>query len=58
LLRRFGGPGPIADEFSLPTGAKFDTLYAGCGSTLYRRKVKVSGANGWDAPNKPAEPRL
>ena len=39
-------------------GAKFDTLYAGCGGTLYRRKVRVSGANGWDAPGKPAEPHL
>jgi gluconolactonase len=39
-------------------GAHFDTLYAGSGSTLYRRKVKVTGANGWDAPNKPGVPKL
>ncbi len=39
-------------------GAHFDTLYAGCGSTLYRRKVKVAGANGWDEPNQPAPPHL
>jgi sugar lactone lactonase YvrE len=39
-------------------GANFDTLYAGCGSTLYRRKVRVSGANGWDIPNKPPVPKL
>jgi len=39
-------------------GANFDTLYAGSGATLYRRKVKVSGANGWDVPNKPPVPKL
>ena len=25
MLRRFGGPGPISDEFSLPTGGLFST---------------------------------
>jgi gluconolactonase len=39
-------------------GANFATLYAGSGSTLYRRQVKVTGANGWDAPNRPAPPHL
>ncbi len=37
-------------------GANFDTLYAGCGTTLYKRKVKVSGANAWDTPNRPPPP--
>jgi hypothetical protein len=39
-------------------GPNFDVLYAGSGTTLYRRKVKVRGANGWDVPNKPAIPKL
>jgi gluconolactonase len=39
-------------------GPKFDTLYATCGPVLYQRKVKVQGANAWQAPVKPAAPRL
>ncbi|HEX3728916.1 MAG TPA: SMP-30/gluconolactonase/LRE family protein, partial [Opitutaceae bacterium] len=35
-------------------GPRFDTLYAGCGGTLYRRKVRVIGANGWEQPPAPA----
>ncbi|WP_373650482.1 SMP-30/gluconolactonase/LRE family protein [Schlesneria sp. DSM 10557] len=39
-------------------GENFDTLYCTCGDRVYSRKVKVKGANGWDAPNKPTTPRL
>jgi gluconolactonase len=39
-------------------GEHFDTLYATCGDKIYRRKLKVIGANAWDKPNKPAPPRL
>jgi sugar lactone lactonase YvrE/enterochelin esterase-like enzyme len=39
-------------------GERFDTLYATCGDKVYKRKVKVAGAQGWDKPNKPAAPRL
>ncbi|HTX22894.1 MAG TPA: SMP-30/gluconolactonase/LRE family protein [Candidatus Aquilonibacter sp.] len=39
-------------------GEKFDTLYATCGDKLFKRKLNVTGANGWDAPNKPAPPKL
>jgi sugar lactone lactonase YvrE/enterochelin esterase-like enzyme len=39
-------------------GADFDTLFATCGDKVYKRKLKVKGANAWDAPNKPAPPRL
>jgi gluconolactonase len=39
-------------------GAKFDTIYAMCGDKVYSRKVKVTGAHGWDKPNKPGNPRL
>jgi sugar lactone lactonase YvrE len=39
-------------------GERFDTLYATCGDRVYKRKLKVIGANAWDNPNKPATPRL
>ena len=39
-------------------GEKFDTLYATCGDKVYKRKLKVIGANAWDKPSKPAAPRL
>lgn len=39
-------------------GESFDTVYATCGDRVYSRKVKVKGANGWQAPIKPAAPRL
>ena len=42
---RFGGP-------------NFDTLYATCGDRVYKRKLKVTGANAWDTPVKPTAPRL
>ncbi|HEX3227832.1 MAG TPA: SMP-30/gluconolactonase/LRE family protein [Pyrinomonadaceae bacterium] len=39
-------------------GETFDVLFATCGDKVYRRKLKVKGAQAWDAPNKPAAPRL
>ena len=39
-------------------GENFDTIYATCGDRVYSRKVKVQGANGWQAPIKPAKPGL
>ncbi|HXF09575.1 MAG TPA: SMP-30/gluconolactonase/LRE family protein [Desulfuromonadaceae bacterium] len=39
-------------------GEKFDTLFATCGDRVYKRKLKVTGANAWDQPNKPAPPKL
>ena len=39
-------------------GANFDTIYAACGDKVYKRKLKVKGAQAWDAPNKPGNPRL
>lgn len=39
-------------------GANFDTIYATCGDRVYRRKVKVQGAQSFAAPIKPAAPRL
>ena len=39
-------------------GAHFDTLYATCGDKVFRRKLHKTGANAWDAPNKPPKPHL
>jgi sugar lactone lactonase YvrE/enterochelin esterase-like enzyme len=39
-------------------GVDFDTIYATCGDRVYKRKVKVKGANAFQAPFKPAAPRL
>ena len=39
-------------------GSKFDTLYVTCSDKVYKRRLKVKGANAWAAPNKPAPPRL
>jgi len=39
-------------------GPEFDTLFATCGDRVYKRKVKVKGANAFEKPIKPAAPRL
>jgi sugar lactone lactonase YvrE/enterochelin esterase-like enzyme len=39
-------------------GENFDTLYAACGDRVFSRKVKVKGANAFQAPLKPRAPGL
>jgi gluconolactonase len=39
-------------------GPNFDVLYATCGDRVYRRKLKVQGVISFQAPVKPAPPRL
>jgi gluconolactonase len=39
-------------------GAQFDVLHATCGEAVFKRKVKVKGANAFQAPIKPSPPRL
>ena len=39
-------------------GENGDTLFATCVDKVYKRKLKVKGANAWDAPHRPAPPRL
>ena len=39
-------------------GADFDTLFATCGDCVYKRKLKVRGSQAFQAPHKPAPPRL
>ncbi|MFN8004496.1 MAG: SMP-30/gluconolactonase/LRE family protein [Acidobacteriota bacterium] len=39
-------------------GENNDTIFATCADKVYKRKLKAKGAHAWDAPNKPAPPRL
>jgi sugar lactone lactonase YvrE len=39
-------------------GQDFDTIYACCKDRIYKRRVKTHGANAFEAPIKPAPPRL
>jgi len=39
-------------------GENFDTIFAACGDRIFKRKVKVKGANAYEAPIKPAPPKL
>ena len=39
-------------------GENFDTLFATCGDKVYKRKLKVQGAQAWDRPIKAGVPRL
>ena len=39
-------------------GADFNMLYVSCGDKVYRRKLKTRGANAFQAPLKPVNPRL
>jgi len=39
-------------------GEKFDTLFVTAGDKVYKRKMKVQGANAFEAPIKPAARRL
>lgn len=39
-------------------GENFDTLFATCGDKVYKRRLKVKGANAWGTPLKPTPPRL
>ncbi|HOX83165.1 MAG TPA: SMP-30/gluconolactonase/LRE family protein [Chryseolinea sp.] len=39
-------------------GPNFDIMYVSCRDKVFRRKVKVKGANNFEKPIKPANPRL
>ena len=52
-------PTPNGDIANLCFGGPhFDTLYATCRDRVYKRRVKTHGANAFEAPIKPAPPRL
>jgi sugar lactone lactonase YvrE len=39
-------------------GENFDILFASCGEQIFKRKLKVKGAQSFLAPIKPVAPRL
>jgi len=39
-------------------GEKFDILYATCVDKVYQRRLNTRGISAWEAPTKPAAPRL
>ena len=39
-------------------GENFDTLYVTAGDKVFRRKLKVKGANAFQPPIKPGRPQL
>lgn len=39
-------------------GAGFNILYVSCGDKVYRRKLKVRGANPFEGPYRPSKPHL
>jgi gluconolactonase len=39
-------------------GENFDTMYVTSGEKVYKRKLKVRGSASWEAPLRPAPPRL
>lgn len=39
-------------------GENFETLFAMCGDKVYKRKLKTKGAMAYQAPHRPAPPRL
>lgn len=51
-------PSPVGERH--PSNVTFNgkTLYATCGDKVFRRTVKLEGAQAWAAPVKPAKPRL
>lgn len=50
---RAGAPGPLAFG-----GPELDELYVAVGDTLYHRKTRARGVRSFEAPLKPAAPRL
>ena len=50
---RAGAPGPLSFG-----GPQLDELYVAAGDTLYHRKTRARGVRSFEAPVKPAAPRL
>lgn len=51
-------PGPIGERYPSNVALHGNTLYATCGTKVFKRKVKLEGAPAWDAPVKPEKPKL
>ncbi len=51
-------PCPIGERHPSNVALDGNTLYATCGTKVFKRKVKLAGAQAWDAPVKPEKPKL
>jgi sugar lactone lactonase YvrE/enterochelin esterase-like enzyme len=51
-------PSPIGERHPSNVALHGNTLYATCGTKVFRRRVKLQGAAAWEAPVKPEKPRL
>ena len=51
-------PTPIGERYPSNVALHGNTLYATCGTKVFKRKVKLDGAQAWDKPVKPEKPRL
>lgn len=51
-------PTPIGERHPSNVCLHGNTLYATCGAKVFRRKVKLTGAQAWAEPVKPEKPRL
>ncbi|HRQ87731.1 MAG TPA: SMP-30/gluconolactonase/LRE family protein [Bacteroidia bacterium] len=51
-------PAPLGERHPSNVALSGNTLYATSGSKVFKRTVKLEGAQAWDAPLKPEKPRL
>ena len=51
-------PPPTGERFPSNLAFHGDTLYATCGTKVFKRKIALRGAQAWDQPIKPGKPRL
>lgn len=51
-------PTPGACQTLCFSGEKFDMLFATCEGKIFKRKLKIKGANPFQSPIKPATPKL
>ena len=51
-------PSPVGERHPSNVFLHGNTLYATCGTKVFKRKIQLKGASGWAAPVKPPKPRL
>lgn len=51
-------PSPIGERHPSNVALSGNTLFATCGSKVFKRVVKLEGAQAWAAPVKPEKPKL
>jgi hypothetical protein len=51
-------PSPIGERYPSNVAFHGNTLYATCGEKVFKRTVKLEGAQAWAPPVKPEKPKL